>query len=96
MAPQSPVKDTAHTPDVDYVISFSPKESRALIFFGYGPTSDSLTANAKVQAELERLLKALTKVGLAVAVRNGENKSLLIFVRPADAGRFGNEIHKYR
>ena len=58
--------------------------------------TDRITGKPDAETQLQSLLKALTKVGLEVAVRPGENNTLLVFVRPASLAGFQDKIHKYR
>lgn len=45
--------------------------------------------------QLERLLRALTEVGLQTEVRRGDESSLLVFVRASEK-RLGRAVHRSR
>ena len=55
-----------------------------------------VTDKSKAQSEFEKLIQALAKVGLQVNVRNGDNQSLLVFVKAANAKKFDNALYKSR
>lgn len=45
---------------------------------------------------MEYLIEALARVGLAIAVRSGDNNSLLIFVKVASDERLNHEVYRSR
>ncbi|KAI9891036.1 MAG: hypothetical protein M1814_003387 [Vezdaea aestivalis] len=78
----SPGKDpsTLTNHDVDYVIHYR-----------FDSTDPSLATKS-----LESLLSKLSSIGLSVSVRNGGNKSLLIFVKMASERALFAEVYKSR
>ena len=57
-----------------------------------------LTFIAKKDASrsFENLVQALARVGLAIQVRNGENCSLLVFVKVVSDDRLNNAVYRSR
>lgn len=47
-------------------------------------------------AGFQQLIKALARVGLATEVRNGDNCSVLVFVKAADEKKFASVIYRTR
>lgn len=96
MAP--PAKASHANLDVDYVITYRFTETSKAPFTVREAPVNSLTVLAQPEAQqgLERLLKALAQVGLAIEVRNGENCSLLIFVKVASDKRLSHEVYRSR
>jgi len=66
--------------DVDYVISYR----------------FAKTDKAKAAAQFEKLCQALANVGLQTEARNGENQSLLLFVRVASDEHLFGEVYRSR
>lgn len=54
------------------------------------------TERAEAEAGFVRLVQALTNVGLATEVRNGDNDSLLIFVKVASQDLLSHQIYRAR
>lgn len=59
-------------------------------------TRPTPTAKAEASRNFQDLVQALAKVGLAVEVRNGENCSLLVFVKVASNERLNNAVYRSR
>ena len=96
MAPQH---STLHDNfDVDYVIIYrfaDTSESRnpmARLCL----TRSTPTAKAEASRNFQDLVQALARVGLAIEVRNGENCSLLVFVKMASNERLNNAVYRSR
>lgn len=53
-------------------------------------------ATPEAQQGLTHLLEALARVGLAIEVRNGDNQSLLVFVKAASDERLSHEVYRTR
>ncbi|KAL8790484.1 MAG: hypothetical protein Q9213_000636 [Squamulea squamosa] len=66
--------------DVDYVISYRFTD----------------TNNTEAQDGFSALMQALARVGLATEVRNGDNCSLLVFVKVGSNKRFAHEVYRTR
>ncbi|KAK4697776.1 anoctamin-10, partial [Lecanoromycetidae sp. Uapishka_2] len=66
--------------DVDYVITYRFHD----------------TTKEEASASFQNLVQALARVGLAVEVRNGENCSLLVFVKVATDERLNNAVYRSR
>ena len=58
--------------------------------------TDGQIDNIQAKAGLEKLIQALARLGLQVNIRNGDNCSLLVFVKATDDKRFNNEVYKSR
>jgi anoctamin-10 len=58
--------------------------------------TDRATEKAQAEAQFVKLIQALTDVGLATEVRNGDNCALLIFVRVASARHLDAEVYRSR
>ena len=54
------------------------------------------TAKAEASRNFQDLVQALARVGLAIEVRNGENCSLLIFVKVTSDDRLNNAVYRSR
>ena len=59
-------------------------------------SADSFPDKSKAAAEFEKLIQALARLGLTLEVRNGENCSLLVFVKANNDRRFNNEVYRSR
>ena len=59
-------------------------------------TRPTFTAKAEALRSFRDLVQALAKVGLAIEVRNGENCSLLVFVKVASNERLNNAVYRSR
>lgn len=59
-------------------------------------TRTTLTAKAEASRTFQELVQALARVGLAIEVRNGENCSLLVFVKVASDERLNNAVYRSR
>lgn len=84
--------------DVDYVITFRfPETSKPLCTTREASVNPS-TVLDKLEAQqgLQSLLQALARVGLAIEVRNGDNCSLLIFVKVASDKILSHEVYRSR
>ncbi|CAF9925164.1 MAG: hypothetical protein ALECFALPRED_002914 [Alectoria fallacina] len=66
--------------DVDYVITYRFAD----------------TTKAEASRNFQDLVQALARVGLAIEVRNGENCSLLIFVKVTSDDRLNNAVYRSR
>ncbi|KAL8701991.1 MAG: hypothetical protein Q9224_000228 [Gallowayella concinna] len=66
--------------DVDYVITYRFTD----------------TNNVDAQDGFSALMRALAGVGLATEVRNGDNCSLLVFIRVGSEKRFAHEVYRSR
>ena len=51
---------------------------------------------SKAAAGFEKLVLALARLGLKLEVRNGDNCSLLVFVKANADKRFNNEVYRSR
>lgn len=96
MAP--PAKVLHGNLDVDYVITYRFTETSNSPFVKQEALVNLLIALDKPEAQqgLQSLLQALAHVGLAVEVRNGDNCSLLIFVKVASDKRLSHEVYRSR
>ena len=83
---------------VDYVITYrfadTCESSISLVSFFLDILI--LTAKADASRSLEDLVQALARVGFAIEVRNGENCSLLVFVKVASDERLNNAVYRSR
>ena len=59
-------------------------------------TRPNFTAKAEASRNFQDLVQALARVGLAIEVRNGENCSLLVFVKVASDERLNNAVYRSR
>ncbi|MCJ1470990.1 hypothetical protein MMC07_009638 [Pseudocyphellaria aurata] len=75
-----PIKASDGNLDVDYVITYRFTE----------------TNKPEAQQGLRSLLQALAQAGLAIEVRNGDNCSLLVFVKVASDQILGHEVYRSR
>ncbi|KAL8832243.1 MAG: hypothetical protein Q9170_004964 [Blastenia crenularia] len=66
--------------DVDFVVTYRFAE----------------TSNVEARDGITALVQALARVGLATEVRNGDNCSLLIFVKVGSEKRFAREVYRSR
>lgn len=78
----SPTRSEHSNYDVDYVIDFQ---------FG-----TKAAEQAQAEAQFTKLIQALGNLGLATEVRNGENNSLLIFVKVASESHIRAEVYRSR
>ena len=58
--------------------------------------NQTLTATAEASRDFRNLVQELARVGLAIEVRNGENCSLLVFVKVASDERLNNAVYRFR
>jgi hypothetical protein len=56
----------------------------------------SAASKSSAQADYEKLIEALARVGLNIEVRSGENQSILVFVKATNDERFNNQIYRSR
>jgi hypothetical protein len=56
----------------------------------------SLAAKAEAATAFQNLVQLLARVGLVTEVRNGENCSLLVFVKVASDERLNNAVYRSR
>lgn len=96
MAP--PAKASHGNLDVDYVISYRFTETSKAIFSTREASANPWNVLDKLETQqgLQSLLQALAQVGLAIEVRNGDNCSLLIFVKVASDKRLSHEVYRSR
>lgn len=84
--------------DVDYVITYrfadTGKSRNPLARLCL--TRSTITAKAEASKSFQDLVQALARVGLAIEVRNGENCSLLVFVKVASDERLNNAVYRSR
>jgi anoctamin-10 len=64
----------------------------------YSSGKTNLPGKAKTEAaeQFKKLIRALANVGLQTEVRNGDESSLLVFVRSADEKIFGDVVYRSR
>lgn len=84
--------------DVDYVISYSfAKTGMRHVDALIRPLeADYNTDKAKAAAQFEKLCHTLASVGLQTEARNGDNHSLLLFVRVASDEHLFGEVYRSR
>lgn len=83
--------------DVDYVISYRfAKTGTRHENTKRQPGADHSTDKAKAAAQFEKLCQALANVGLQTEARNGDNHSLLLFVRVASDEHLFGEVYRSR
>lgn len=84
--------------DVDYVISyrFAKTGTQHLNTLARPGGADIDADKAKAAAQFEKLCQALANVGLQTEARNGENQSLLLFVRVASDEHLFGEVYRSR
>lgn len=95
----APHNNTLHDNfDVDYVITYRFADTcksryplARLCHLG-----STTTAKAEASKSFQDLLQVLATVGLAIEVRNGENCSLLVFVKVASDERLNNAVYRSR
>lgn len=95
----APLHNTLHDNfDVDYVIIYrfadTSKSRNPMVRLRL--TIPTLTAKAEASRCFQDLVQALARVGLATEVRNGENCSLLVFVKVASDERLNNAVYRSR
>ncbi|KAL9073676.1 MAG: hypothetical protein Q9161_002714 [Pseudevernia consocians] len=95
----APYRNTLHDNfGVDYVIVYrfadSSKSRNPMARLCL--TRPTLAAEAEASRNFQDLVQALAKVGLAIEVRNGENCSLLVFVKVASDERLNNAVYRSR
>lgn len=56
----------------------------------------SAVDKSAAQANFEKLIHALAKVGLEIEVRNGDNLSLLVFIKSNSDKRFNDHVYRSR
>jgi hypothetical protein len=84
--------------DVDYVISYripSDCKSRAPAYAGQHELTLHI-AKTEAAKQFKKLIRALANAGLQTEVRNGDESSLLVFVRAADEKIFGDVVYRSR
>lgn len=59
-------------------------------------TRPTPTDKVEASSKFQDLVQALARVGLAIEVRNGENCSLLVFVKVASNERLNNAVYRSR
>ncbi len=84
--------------DCDYVIIYRVAETSKPLnpVASLCLTRTTLTAKEEASRRFQDLMQALAKVGLAIEVRNGENCSLLVFVKVASDERLNNAVYRSR
>lgn len=84
--------------DVDYVITYrfadTGKSRNPMASFCL--TRPTSTAKAEASRCFQDLVQTLARVGFAIEVRNGENCSLLVFVKVASDERLNNAVYRSR
>jgi anoctamin-10 len=97
MAP--PTASAESNLDVDYVLiyRFSPDSKSNLLILTAPTEADQIqTDKSKAITGFQNLIRALADVGLETEVRNGEDSTLLIFVKAADEQIFSDVVYKSR
>jgi anoctamin-10 len=56
----------------------------------------SCKAKTEAAEQFKKLIRVLSNVGLQTEVRNGDESSLLVFVRSADEKIFGDVVYRSR
>ena len=56
----------------------------------------AIADRAEAKELFEKLLQALASVGLAIEIRNGDNCSLLVFVKVASDKRLNQAVYRSR
>ena len=83
--------------DVDYVITYSIHNTcRQLCSPQLLRLIGQSAAKAVASANFQNLVQDLARVGLAIEVRNGENCSLLVFVKVATDERLNIASYRFR
>lgn len=83
--------------DVDYVISYRFTDIGMLLPFPFEPSPRQRSADkSEAIANFQKLIRALAGVGLETEVRNGDNCSVLVFVKAASEKRFNNVVYRSR
>ena len=84
--------------DVDYVISYRfTTEGIFELLTRIKALVGSQTADkSEAIAGFQKLIRTLASVGLETEVRNGDNNSVLVFVKAANAKKFGDMIYRSR
>ena len=65
-------------------------------WFELVPTQRIVADKAEAKESFEKLLQALASVGLAIEIRNGDNCSLLVFVKVASDKRMNQAVYRSR
>ena len=97
MAP--PLASAESNLDVDYVLvyRFSPEGKFGLLPLASLPVTDSMPLDKhKAISNFQNLIRALADVGLETEVRNGEDSTLLVFVKAADEKIFSEVVYRSR
>jgi anoctamin-10 len=85
--------------DVDYVLVYRYSSEGVLRYLPSSFSFLKLSMGAdknKTIAQFQELIRALADVGLETEVRNGEDSSLLVFVKAADEKVFGDVVYRSR
>ena len=85
--------------DVDYVLvyRFSSEGKPGLVPFPHMLRADTVRSDkSKAISKFQDLIRALADVGLETEVRNGEDSTLLVFIRAADENIFGDVVYRSR
>lgn len=85
--------------DVDYVLvyRFSSEGKSGLLPFASLLGTDSVPSDkSKTISKFQDLIRALADVGLETEVRNGEDSTVLVFVKAADEKIFSDVVYRSR
>ena len=83
--------------DVDYVIVYRFTDtSKIPIQLLWSFYSFSYTAKNEANEHFARLIQALARAGLQIEVRNGDNCSLLVFIKPASDQILNKHVYRSR
>lgn len=84
--------------NVDFVIiyRFADTSTSHISRIRLSLTRPTHAAKAEASRNFQDLVQALARVGLAIEVRNGENCSLLVFVKVASNERLNNAVYRSR
>jgi hypothetical protein len=69
--------------------------SNSLVYQG-SKSNPPRKAKTEAAEQFKKLIRALANVGLQTEVRNGDESSLLVFVRSADEKIFGDVVYRSR
>jgi anoctamin-10 len=97
MAP--PAASAESNLDVDYVLvyRFSSEGKVVLLPFPHLHRADTVFSDkSKAISKFQDLIRALADVGLETEVRNGEDSTLLVFIKAADENIFGDVVYRSR
>ena len=97
MAPHNPALHKNF--EVDYVIVYRfPETGKFPPELCHDPSANEGAAQDKTEARkgFEKLVQGLARVGLAIEVRNGQNLSLLVFVKTASDKRLNDAVYRSR